>query len=182
MTDVILGLGSNKTWKDKSCEIILKMAFDKLSLLLSGITASSVYRTKPMYYTEQEDFFNLFVRGKIDSSLPPQDLLFKIHKIEESLGRDRTKEIRNGPRSIDIDIEFFGNTAVVTKDLQIPHPRIFERAFVLIPMLEILNESADFISRDVFVHYVNEKGSQGVEKYLSAQEFLNLKAQYGTGS
>lgn len=180
MTDVILGLGSNKTWQNIPSELILKMAFDKLGDLLTELTVSSVYRTKPMYFRRQNSFFNLIVRGKVLDTVSPRELLSKIHQIEASLGRDRKNEIRNGPRSIDIDIEFFGNTAVFTPDLQIPHPRIFERPFVLIPMLEILNESADFISRELVVKYADEAGSKGVEKYLSAQEFLNLRAINGT--
>ena len=61
------------------------------------------------------------------------------------MGRNRAKEIRFGPRSIDIDIEFFGDSEINDSDLQIPHPRLYERAFVLKPLLEILPKCSDVL-------------------------------------
>ena len=115
------------------------------------------------------------VRGKIDDSYSPFDLLEKIHVIESCLGRNRELEVRNGPRAIDIDIEFFGTQTVDTKTLQIPHPRHKERAFVLVPLLEILKENADFIKREDFSSCLEKIGSGGVEKFLSAQDFIDGK-------
>ena len=77
-------------------------------------------------------------------------MLDDIHQIEAKFGRNRKKEIRNGPRTLDIDIELFGNQIIKTNTLEIPHIRIKERAFVLKPMLEILPNLADPITGDLF--------------------------------
>lgn len=185
MTDVILGIGSNRTWKEMECIALLRKACALLEPIFSSFTVSSIYRTRPMYMENQDNFFNMVVRGKLPELCSPRWLLEKIHNIESSLGRDRTKEIRNGPRSIDIDIEFFGNIEIREKDLQIPHPRISERAFVLIPMLELLENSADFINREVFVQCLDrleKNGPLGVEKVLSSQEFIGLKNRWQYGA
>lgn len=175
MIDVVLGVGSNKSWNGMNSLCLLKKACEVLKGLLSEFTVSSVYRTKPMYLENQDDFYNMAVRGKIDDSYSPFDLLEKIHVIESCLGRNRELEVRNGPRSIDIDIEFFGTQTVDTKTLQIPHPRHKERAFVLVPLLEILKENADFIKREDFSSCLEKIGSGGVEKFLSAQDFIDGK-------
>lgn len=175
MKDVILGLGSNKAWEGMGCIALLRKACALLEPFFWDFAVSSVYRTLPMYVEKQDDFYNMVVRGKLADTFSPYSLLEKIHRIESSLGRDRSREIRNGPRSIDIDIEFFGKDEIEEKDLQIPHPRIAERAFVLTPMLELLGNSAEFINREVFVkclEKLEKNGSSGVEKILSPDEFL----------
>lgn len=174
MIDVILGVGSNKSWQGFKSLVLLKKACSALEEFIFDIKVSSVYRSKPMYVENQDDFYNMAIYGKVDETLSPFVLLEKIHKIESSLGRNRKEEIRNGPRSIDIDIEFFGNQKINTENLEIPHPRVKERAFVLIPMLEILKENADFIKREDFVHALEKIGSSGVEKILSAQDFCKI--------
>lgn len=97
-----------------------------------------------MYVTNQDDFYNMVLTGFYEGE--PRDLLNKIHEVEASLGRNRDNEFRNGPRSLDIDIELFGNRRIVETDLIIPHERIHERAFVLVPLLEVLRNNADEIS------------------------------------
>ncbi len=174
MTDVILGVGSNKSWHGLESLELLRKACSALEELIFDIKVSSVYRTRPMYVENQNDFFNMAVYGKVSETLSPFALLEKIHEIESSLGRNRSEEIRNGPRSIDIDIEFFGNKKINTENLEIPHPRVKERAFVLIPMLEILKENADFIKREDFVLALKKIDSSGVEKILSAQDFCKI--------
>ena len=181
MKDVILGLGSNRDWQGKKSPALLRLACEKLEELLSDFTVSSVYRTKPMYVENQNDFYNMAVRGKTDDEYSPFAFLEKIHEIEASLGRNRELEIRNGPRSIDIDIEFFGNDRIQTPELIVPHPRINERAFVLIPLLEILKENADFIKREDFAEKLKKIGSAGVEKIISARDFYFAEYSHGTG-
>ena len=139
MKIVALGLGSNKKFSGLRPEEILGGAVFELSKILRGVEISSVYRTKAMYVLEQDDFYNMALAGFLDEGISARDLLEKIHEIEASFGRDREKEIRFGPRPLDIDIEFFGNQKISEPDLQIPHPRLKERAFVLIPLLEILD-------------------------------------------
>lgn len=167
MIPVVLGLGSNRSISADGTDAgpcdILRMACDALSHVLTGLTASSVFVTKPMYVTEQPDFYNMAVFGYYDGT--PESLLEKTQAIEAEYGRDRSKEIRNGPRSLDIDIELFGREQVHADNLLIPHPRIYERAFVLVPMLQILPISADIPSREPFEKALKSIGNQGVQEY-----------------
>ncbi|PLR91883.1 2-amino-4-hydroxy-6-hydroxymethyldihydropteridine diphosphokinase [Bacillus sp. T33-2] len=94
---------------------------------------SSVYETDPVGYTEQDLFLNMVV--KVSSVLQPQDLLDVCQKIELELGRKR--EIKWGPRTIDLDILLYDQDNIETEKLMVPHPRMQERAFVIIPLLEI---------------------------------------------
>ena len=137
---IVLGLGSNHSLGDLSSPEILKRACVLLEEKIVHIKKSSLYRTTAMYYENQEDFYNMVVAGFYSGS--PRELLDFIHEVERSLGRDRTKEFRNGPRTLDVDIELFDNEKINDSDLIIPHPRMEERAFVLIPMLESFSENA----------------------------------------
>lgn len=139
MTAVALGLGSNKNFSNLCPKEILGGAIFELSQILHAVKFSSVYRTKAMYVFDQEDFYNMVLVGFLDDGISAHDLLKKIHEIEAAFGRDRENEIRFGPRSLDIDIEFFGKRKIFGRDLQIPHPRLKERAFVLVPLLEVLD-------------------------------------------
>ncbi|MDE6719297.1 MAG: 2-amino-4-hydroxy-6-hydroxymethyldihydropteridine diphosphokinase, partial [Treponemataceae bacterium] len=139
MTPVVLGLGSNKKFSCLYPEEILGGAIFELSKIFHNIVHSSVYRTKAMYVVDQEDFYNMALIGLLDDGICARALLEKIHEIEAAFGRAREKEIRFGPRSLDIDIEFFGRQKILEPDLQIPHPRLKERAFVLTPLLEVLD-------------------------------------------
>ncbi|MBQ0039437.1 MAG: 2-amino-4-hydroxy-6-hydroxymethyldihydropteridine diphosphokinase [Treponema sp.] len=144
---VVLGLGSNRSFDSHSCMDLLSMAIERIGGFVSNLSVSSVYRTAAMYVVDQEDFYNMVVTGDFEGS--PRQLLDDIHRVESELGRDRTKEFRNGPRSIDIDIEFYGKERVAEPDLVIPHERIEERAFVLKPLLEIIEKDADKINADI---------------------------------
>ena len=94
---------------------------------------SDIYETEPVGYTEQAAFLNLAVGGR--TSMSPQQLLSTVGQVEQSLGR--TREIRWGPRTIDIDILLYGSEMIKEENLQIPHPRMLERLFVLIPLADI---------------------------------------------
>lgn len=148
---IVLGLGSNHCLGDVQPPEILKRACVLLEEKIVHIKKSSLYKTTAMYYENQEDFYNMAVAGYYSGS--PRELLDFIHEVERALGRDRTKEFRNGPRTLDVDIELFGNEKINDSDLIIPHPRMEERAFVLIPMLEIFSENAEL---DIEGHYYKE--------------------------
>ncbi len=96
-------------------------------------SVSSIYETAPVGYTDQADFLNMVVC--VETALAARDLLEVCQKIEHGLGRVR--DIRWGPRTADLDILLYNNDNIETKNLIVPHPRMFERAFVLIPLLEI---------------------------------------------
>lgn len=164
MVKVLLGLGSNCDFEGKTSLEILNSCAEDLREFVSDLKMSSVYKTPPMYVLDQNWFFNAAVSGFISDEITPIDLLRKINEIEKKYGRNREKEIRNGPRSLDIDIEVFGEAVVDTPLLQIPHPRIKERAFVLMPSLEILDKSADKEIREKFEKYLSLIDSSEKEK------------------
>jgi len=122
----------------------LDKALDFLSQRLRVEKVSSVYDTEPVGDIEQPRFLNLVCRGY--TSLAPMELLRLAKGIESKLDRVRGKP--NAPRPIDIDILFYGDQIIETTELVIPHPRLTERAFVLIPLAEIAPD---------LVHPVNGK-------------------------
>lgn len=173
---VVLGLGSNLEFCGLHPLEILKKASSELNLLLKNCILSSVYCSKPMYVENQSDFYNMVITGGTD--LAPCELLETIHKIEEKWGRNRNREIRNGPRTLDIDIELYGNKTIHTKELVIPHERIAERQFVLIPLIEILSSPVcaklkndrkytDIPQRALYYDYLSVLNEQGVIKYCA---------------
>lgn len=176
MKRVLLGLGSNKTFQTFSPMELLSFAREELSLIMSDCKFSSVYQTKAMYVEDQEDFFNMAVIGYIEDNINPFEFLKTINNIEAKYGRDRDKEIRFGPRSLDIDIELFGDENINHPSLQIPHIRMEERAFVLIPTLEILTDSADEILRKKYLKCLKKLQNEGnVEGIVKLADFSGVK-------
>ena len=124
-----LGLGSNMGNRQDN----LDRALDFLSQRLRVEEVSSVYDTEPVGNIEQPRFLNLVCQ--VSTGLEPMALLTLVKGIESKLGR--LPHTSNGPRPIDIDILFYGDQVIETPKLLIPHPRLTERAFVLIPLAEI---------------------------------------------
>jgi 2-amino-4-hydroxy-6-hydroxymethyldihydropteridine diphosphokinase len=104
---------------------------------VSVLSVSSIYETAPVGYTDQEDFLNIVI--EIRTSLDVYSLLSVCQEIEHELGRVRT--VRWGPRIVDLDILLYNNDNINAENLIVPHPRMHERAFVLIPLLEIAPET-----------------------------------------
>lgn len=131
METAYLGLGANLG--DRLTQ--LKQAIELLHHT-SGIRVtriSSVYETDPVGYLNQPCFYNLVIEVK--TTLTPSALLSVILQAEKKL--HRVREVRWGPRTIDIDILLYGDRVIEQEDLQVPHPRMKERAFVLVPLLEL---------------------------------------------
>lgn len=99
-------------------------------------TISSIYETKPWGYGDQPDFLNQVV--EVQTELTPTRLLDFLKRVEKKMGRE--KNFRFGPRLIDLDILLYGNRVVHTTRLDIPHPKLAERAFVLVPLAELAPE------------------------------------------
>ena len=103
--------------------------------------ASAVYETAPWpppddpRHVPQDPFLNVVVRGR--ATLPPHELLDEVLLLERAFGRDRTREVRWGPRTLDIDLLLVGEATVDDDRLQLPHPRLDQRAFVLVPLSEV---------------------------------------------
>jgi 2-amino-4-hydroxy-6-hydroxymethyldihydropteridine diphosphokinase len=113
----------------------LKEAIEKIGQLpeVEVVNTSSIYETDPVGYENQEQFLNMAIQ--VSTPLNPFELLDTCLEIELNLGRKR--DIRWGPRTIDLDILLFNHENIETEKLIVPHPRMHERAFVLIPLLEI---------------------------------------------
>jgi 2-amino-4-hydroxy-6-hydroxymethyldihydropteridine diphosphokinase len=133
MANAIIALGGNvgdvrATFK-KAIAHICGMAQAAL------LARSSDYSTPPWGEEDQARFINACI--EIETSLDPHALLFTLHKIEQKFGRDRAKEQRWGPRSLDLDLIAYDDVRLDRPELTLPHPRLFERAFVLVPLAEI---------------------------------------------
>ena len=157
---IILGLGSNVG--DSSA--ILRGAAKRLRTILHDIRVSSVYKTAPQEYVQQDDFLNLVISGRYAGT--PQHLLADIQSIETAYGRNRSQEIPKGPRTLDIDILFFGTQCIqqADPDLCIPHPALVRRCFVLIPLLELFPAYRHPINGKPLAEVCSSLGNQGVVK------------------
>ena len=156
---VFLSLGSNIG--DRAGN--LRRAFERLGEFLGNPRFSGVFQSAPLYVTDQPPFLNAAAEGVTE--LAPLELLRKIHGVEMALGRDRRREIRMGPRSLDIDILLFGSLVMDDAALTIPHPRLHERAFALIPLLELAPELRDPGTGRPFRESLEALGDQGVYSY-----------------
>jgi len=99
------------------------------------LARSSDYKTAPWGVTDQPPFINACLA--IATELPPDDLLARAQNVERAFGRNRAQELHWGPRPLDIDILAYDDLTLSEAGLTLPHPRLFERAFVLVPLLEI---------------------------------------------
>lgn len=130
---VYLSLGSNLG--DRAAN--LRQAISRLGELGEVTAVSSFYETEPVEVTSKQPWF-LNCAVTLETELMPKQLLSQALAIEQSMGRRRTEA--KGPRTIDIDIIFFGNAVVDTPELSIPHPAMQQRRFVLAPLAEIAPE------------------------------------------
>jgi len=132
MVTAYIGLGSNVGNKLENIRLALQQ-IDKFHTT-KLVNISPIFETKPMYLENQDNFYNAVV--EIMTDLDPVILLKKLKEIEGNLGRNFDM-VRNGPRTIDLDIEFYEDIIIETDNLEIPHPRLYERMFVLKPMFEL---------------------------------------------
>lgn len=139
MSIAYIGLGSNIGDRIGYVQQANKLLDDTDGIRV--INSSSLYETEPFGFKEQEWFINAIL--EIETSLEPMDLLNVCLRIEKQLGRVRHPEAPQwGPRTVDLDILFYDNLIISTDVLQIPHPRVHQRAYALVPMLEL---APDFI-------------------------------------
>lgn len=122
---------------------------------------SSVYETEPWGYADQPAFLNMAVAAK--TSLEPDALLVFLKNIEQEMGRATT--FRNGPRLIDLDILFYDELVLDTPPLVIPHPRLHERAFVLVPLADVAPEHLHPVLGETVLHLLMGINLTGITKY-----------------
>ncbi len=171
MVTVYLGLGSNLGDRRQN----LAQALQFISYQAEIKQVSSIYETEPVGFKEQSFFLNAVCC--VSTKLSPRQLLNLAKKIEANLGR--IPSFPNAPRPIDIDILFYGSRVIKSHDLIIPHPRLMERAFVLIPLAEVAPE---------IIHPENEKtirelldnleNAESVCKWAEAEEIMDLKRRH----
>ncbi len=154
-----IGIGSNIGDKLTNCE---KAIFEILKADRHKLLAkSSLFKTQPVGYTSQGWFVNGVIR--IETDLEPHELLRTLKAIESQMGRAET--FRWGPRAIDLDILFYDDIEIHTEELQIPHPLIQNRQFVLIPLAEIDRNLIHPVLKKTIQELLNDsKEDQGVEK------------------
>jgi 2-amino-4-hydroxy-6-hydroxymethyldihydropteridine diphosphokinase len=133
MAEALIGLGGNLGDVRQSLECAVGLLCADTSVRL--VAQSSDYRTPPWGPIEQPPFINRCI--VVETLLSPHDLLERALGVERRLGRDRTKERRWGPRPIDIDLLSYGDVVLDDPGLKLPHPELFRRAFVLVPLAEI---------------------------------------------
>lgn len=136
MVEALLALGGNVGDSRAILDRAITLLCDGKDVRL--IARSSDYRTPPWGFKYQPHFVNLAIA--IETTLGPRELLARAQAVELKLGRDRAHEKRNGPRTADIDILSYDNLTIDEPNLTLPHPRLFERAFVLLPLAEIAGD------------------------------------------
>jgi 2-amino-4-hydroxy-6-hydroxymethyldihydropteridine diphosphokinase len=137
MPRVVVGLGSNMG--DRVAH--LRAAAAHIGALAPGVRASSVYESAPVGGPAQDDFLNAALLFDWADDL--HALLDALQRIERERGRDRALESRWGPRALDLDVLWAEDVAIATPRLEIPHPRLHERAFALLPLLELVPAAHD---------------------------------------
>ncbi len=159
MKTVYLSLGSNVG--DRAAN--LRAAIEALpGAGVKVLRVSPVYETEPVEYTAQAWFLNLAVEA--ETELFPMQLLAQTSRIERKLGRVRT--VPKGPRTIDIDILLYGNSVVQSARLQIPHPRMAERRFVLAPLADLAPDLQHPVLHKSLRELLGAVGSQECRLYI----------------
>ncbi len=157
MTETVyLGLGSNVGDREGFIHQAVRSLGDKAGRL----ETASLYETYPQDYENQPYFCNTAVRGSFEGD--PQTLLKYLHSLEQSLGRNRERETLRGARTIDIDILLFGERIIDEEGLQVPHPRMKQRKFVLLPLLELNPFLTEPETSVPYITYFNRIQDQGI--------------------
>lgn len=158
-----IGLGSNLGDRERHLREATERLGRRPGIRVSRL--SSIYETEPVGYVDQGAFLNM--AAEVETTLNAEQLLDAMLDIERELGR--TRDIRWGPRTIDLDLLLYGDIRKSSEKLQLPHPRMLERAFVLVPLIEIAaisnQEKAEWLKR----HLEKLDGKDGVCLWKKAQ-------------
>jgi len=150
MHKAFVAMGGNIRSSAGSPEATLAAAAVRLESLGRIVSHSSLYSTEPVGFSDQPRFLNAAIA--LETELSPRALLFALLEVEHEFGRDRSAGLSNGPRTLDLDILLYDDLALDEPALQIPHPRLAERAFVLTPLAEIAPETVDPRTGETIAH------------------------------
>jgi 2-amino-4-hydroxy-6-hydroxymethyldihydropteridine diphosphokinase len=157
MKKVFLGLGSNLGRRDETLHAAKKLIGESIGAV---IRASSVYETEPWGFESDKEFLNMVL--VVETDLPPSGILGRILMIESQLGRTRYRcGFHYLSRSIDIDILFYDNEILDQESLKIPHPRLHERRFVMVPLAEIAPDQIHPVFKKTILELLRECEDDG---------------------
>ena len=150
--DVFVALGTNMGDRADN----LETGIERLGEVMEVTGRSRLYQSAPMYVTDQPAFLNMAVKGT--TTLTPEAFLDALKRLEHEIGRRPT--FRNGPRVIDLDILYYGDLLMDTERLNIPHPRIAERGFVLEPLRDLAPDWLDVRTHKTIARMADDYGPE----------------------
>ena len=159
---VYLSLGTNLGDRQANLEAALEILSSEMRL----IAESPIYQTAPWGYEDQPDFLNQVVHA--ETELSPRQLLIFVKSVEKQVGREPS--FRYGPRKIDVDILFYEEWVVQEDDLTIPHPRLHERAFVLVPLADLTPELCHPRLKRKVAEMLDDVDATGVKRLRSSDQ------------
>ena len=172
MNDVYLSIGTNIGDRKRNLQEAVRLLTEAEGIKV--IRVSSIYETAPVGYLDQDAFLNIAVYVKTVKSA--DEMLVTCQSIEQELGRVRL--IRWGPRSIDLDILLYNQENIESEQLIVPHARMYERAFVLVPLMEIASTQSVQLqkaSEAVAAFDLQKEGIQLWMECVSVEEFVHFE-------
>jgi 2-amino-4-hydroxy-6-hydroxymethyldihydropteridine diphosphokinase len=186
MQPAYIGMGANLASLAGPPEATLAAAAARLDSVGRVVARSSLYSTEPVGLTEQPRFTNA-VLG-LETRLEPRALLDALLDLESAFGRNRAEGIPKGPRTLDLDILLMGDVKLCEPGLEIPHPRLAERAFVLVPLHEIAPDAISPVHHQTVAHLLDalrakhERDVHGVVRIESGLWYPSPRALSGDSS
>ena len=168
-----IGMGANLPSRVGAPESTLAEAADRLATLGRLVGRSSLYSTEPIGFADQPRFLNAVIA--LETEFAPRALLDGLLDLERAFGRDRSAGEQNGPRTLDLDILLMGDLCIYEAGLEVPHPRLAERAFVLVPLHEIAPELVEPRHRKTITELLrslNGKGNNAIQDVVQVHSDL----------
>lgn len=173
MNQVYLSIGTNIGERAANLQQAVRLLMNEKKIEVKRV--SSIYETAAVGFTDQADFLNIAVY--VETSLSSEEILNVCQQIENELGRVR--EFRWGPRIIDLDILLYNNENIQTERLIVPHPRMYERAFVLVPLKDIASDGNVLVDKALRILETIDAQEEGVKqwkKIYTVDEFVHFES------